>query len=1138
MRNGAQALLNGGSRIVLTVCGLLAVVPGTALAQSTLSNSPSTQAASPAEQSTTPAAGAAAQLGAPSNPQAEQAVAPPLGASPAEDAQNPEGTPPGQSADVVVTGFRASLQSALSQKRRSNQIIDAITAEDIADFPDANLAESIQRLPGISIDRDNGEGRTITVRGLGGDFQQVRLNGADALSVTGGGTDASGANRSRGFDFNTFASELFGGVTITKTTSAANDEGSLGAIIDLTTGRPLAYKKDRYALGLEGEYRENGKTVNPRLTGLFSKHITDTLGVLGSIAYQDQKQSIDSYQRSIGAFDYAYRSSQIMGATPNVFGFARPSTAGTGATFGSDPAAYALITPTTLIPALPSINHQDLHYRRLGATGTVQWKPTSHTEITVDGVYSKYDQDTTTSGITTIGLNRNGTNARVTQNTLRAANTTNGNADRFGTSSPVYTNCVPSATVDCGQSLNGGGLVPGTLTSYNPNNLNPYDYYNSRVSPGYIADPQSIGFYTQLIGRPNTKIRAANVNSAGIADYMVLDDVDWRSSTQEVSGSTRFYQGTVNLLQDIGDNLHFTGTVGYSRSEYRGTTLLAEFNAIDQDNYTFDARGGGKMPVFSPGFDVANPQSWSLVKGLSTIRYLTDDIVNTFRVARGNLTWDINDQFKVLTGVTVKRFTYFSNQGRRNSDIEAINPTLAEAKLSITDLGHTVGFGQGLDVSTGTPTSMYVPDIGKFIDQFGINCNCVNKWADFRAQIDARQANTVTENDLSGFLEFDWDSTFLGMPFRGNAGTRIARTIVRGTGAVGGAANGVTGVTITARNEYTDFLPAMNATWEFFPNTLFRIAASKVIARPQLAALTPGTTSFPTGLNATTAPQITVGNPYLEPYRATNFDWAVEHYFGRGGLISVGFFVKNLENFPQQIAGEYPLQAIYDAATLQQIYGNITSPTLLDYTQRGGNYAVRQFNNAPGGKIKGVEVNVQSNFTFLPHPLDNLGITANYTHIASRLNYLTSAQLATTRTMSGTAVNVYAPGPFLNTSPDSFNATFYYEDKRFSARVSGAYRTRYVTRFPLASGTCSVGLTTNNGAVCNSPVVSDFSFRESQLNVDAALSYGVTNFAKLTLEGRNLTNAPTYSTEYAADPVSQNYQSTGRVITAGVRLVF
>ncbi len=388
--------------------------------------------------------------------QAAMAAERPADPPPAAPAQ-PAAEPEGPNADVVVTGYRSSLANALGQKRASNQIIDAISAEDIANFPDANLAESIQRLPGVSIDRDNGEGRSITVRGLGGDFQQVRLNGADALSISGGNQSDSGANRSRGFDFNTFASELFGGITVTKSTAASNDEGSLGAIIDLNTGRPLASKKSRYALGLEGEYRENGKTYNPRLTALVSQHITDNFAIMGTVAYQRERQSIDAYRRNPGQFEYAYRNSQLNGVTPNTYGFARPSNQGTGATFGSDPAAYALVTPTTIIPALASITHQDLKYERLGATATMQWHPTAHTEIIVDGVYSRYKQDSTVSGITTIGLNRNGTNARVAQNTLRAIGTANGLADRVA----LYPSCTQSATLDCGQLNN--GTTPKTL---------------------------------------------------------------------------------------------------------------------------------------------------------------------------------------------------------------------------------------------------------------------------------------------------------------------------------------------------------------------------------------------------------------------------------------------------------------------------------------------------------------------------------------------------------------------------------------------------------------------------------------------------------------------------------------------------
>ena len=141
---------------------------------------------------------------------------------------------------VVVTGFRQSLQQAIGIKRNESAIVDAISAEDIADFPDLNLAESLQRIPGVSIDRVGGEGRQITVRGLGADFTRIRINGMEALA-TSGASDASGAsNRGRGFDFNTFASDLFTELKVTKTSSASIDEGSLGATVDLRTARPLA----------------------------------------------------------------------------------------------------------------------------------------------------------------------------------------------------------------------------------------------------------------------------------------------------------------------------------------------------------------------------------------------------------------------------------------------------------------------------------------------------------------------------------------------------------------------------------------------------------------------------------------------------------------------------------------------------------------------------------------------------------------------------------------------------------------------------------------------------------------------------------------------------------------------------------
>lgn len=1051
-------------------------------------------------------------------------------AAPADGQADPEGE------EVVVTGFRASLANALSDKRKADQIVDSITAEDIADFPDANIAESIQRLPGISIDRDNGEGRSITVRGLGGDFQSVFLNGADAQNISGGNQSDAGANRSRGFDFNTFASELFSGVKITKSVTASNEEGSLGAIIDLITGRPLAYKGDRFAVGAEAEYRENGDTWNPRLTALFSKRLADNFGILGTVAFQDQRQQIDSYRRQPGQFEFAYRNSQHTGVSPNVFGFARPTGTGTGPTFGSDPAAYALVTPTTIIPALPQIGRQTLEYDRLGVTFTAQWQPTSRTEIIGDFVYSRYRQDSNSQGITTIGLNRNGTNARVAQNTLRALNTANGLADRRA----LYARCDASASLDCGQSLYGNTLVAGTRASYNPFNLDPFDYYNSTVSPGYIPNAHSIAYYDELLGRPGTQIRAAHVNAAGQADYLVLDNVDWRSFADAQFGQTDFKQATLNVNHEFSDNFRVAITGGWSKSEFTAEGMLVEFNAIDRDGYVFDERNGGNMPIFNPGFNVSDPTQWTLVKGLSTIRYFTNEVNNEFRVGRANFELDLSEQFTLRFGGTYKTFDFDSLGGRRNSGIEAINPTLVEAGLQITQLGQLVGFGRGLNVPAGTPTSFYAPNLDAFRNYFSIDCNCINKWGDYRAQTDGRERNAVRERDMAGFVQMDFDLDVMGRRLRGNVGVRVANTRVDGTGSVGGAGNGVVGTIVTARHEYTDVLPAGNLTYEVADNFQIRFAAAKTMSRPQLSALTPGTTSFPTGLNSGgAAPSITVGNPYLSPFRSTNLDLSFEYYWGTNGFVGLALFQKDIGSFPQQVAGEFALQDVYEQAIIDQILANVTSPTLAQYITDGGVFAVRQFNDAPGGKIQGLELNVQSNFFFLPGFLQRFGVTANYTYIKSELNYLTGTALSTTQGQTGsTAVNEFATAPFLNTSPHSFNATLYYEHGPLKARVSGAYRKEYVNRFPLSSGTCSVGTTTNAGGPCNSPVVADFGYNEDTFNLDFAMSYKLTKAISLSVEGRNLTNTTQYRTMYQANPVSSVYASTGRIVTFGVRANF
>ena len=166
--------------------------------------------------------------------------------------------------EIIVEGYRSSLNASLSLKREANGAVDVIVAEDIADFPDLNLAEALQRIPGVAITRAGGEGRQVTVRGLGPTFTTTRINGMEALS-TGGFTDAlGGQNRTRAFDFNAFDSELFTRLAVHKTSSAEIEEGGLGATLDLRTARPFDYDGLTVATSAQLGYNDRSEESDPR----------------------------------------------------------------------------------------------------------------------------------------------------------------------------------------------------------------------------------------------------------------------------------------------------------------------------------------------------------------------------------------------------------------------------------------------------------------------------------------------------------------------------------------------------------------------------------------------------------------------------------------------------------------------------------------------------------------------------------------------------------------------------------------------------------------------------------------------------------------------------------------------------------
>lgn len=292
-------------------------------------------------------------------------------------AQNSQSTGDNTIEEVLVTGsFRESLNTALDIKKKQNGFVDAIVASDIAEFPDNNLAESLQRVPGVSIQRSGGEGRGITVRGLGPTFTTVRLNGMETVSTSGSTDAVGGNNRGRGFDFNTFSSDLFSSLTVRKTNSANVQEGSLGATVDLKAAQPFDY--DGFVFTASGSlgYNDLSEKSDPGASFLVSNIFADgKFGALFSLSYsertiQDEGSSTGRWSKAAGD---RFNRIQLDGqATPTVI-----------------PASHEV--NSAFHPRLPRYDSYQHDLNRLGSSLSLQFKPTDSTEISIDSLFAKFD---------------------------------------------------------------------------------------------------------------------------------------------------------------------------------------------------------------------------------------------------------------------------------------------------------------------------------------------------------------------------------------------------------------------------------------------------------------------------------------------------------------------------------------------------------------------------------------------------------------------------------------------------------------------------------------------------------------------------------------------------------------------------
>ena len=572
----------------------------------------------------------------------------------------------------------------------------------------------------------------------------------------------------------------------------------------------------------------------------------------------------------------------------------------------------------------------------------------------------------------------------------------------------------------------------------------------------------------------------------------------------------------MTLEQNIGDSMKLNVKFGRADSKFRNpvqtTTTL---DALNVNGYTIDFRDSDRLPRIVYPFDVTQPGgAFTLVAvpqvttgtqpttvpntTTSEIRIRPQGTNNRNDIGHVDLAWElVPEKLTLKGGGDYKKFKFESYEFRRVNQSDTI--FAPPAGTSIASLSTTIsGFGGGQSLPAGTPTSWVIPNLNAISQAYNIYCNCIISGpaggpGDFTLSSttngNARGGNrSVTETDTGGFLMAEFSTEASGLPMRGNIGARYVKTKQVATGFQ--AAGGGTEVTVT--NTYTDVLPSANLAINVTRDFIVRLAAAKVMARPQLGFITPGGSITTAGSLA-----ITSGNPLLKPFRAKTLDASFEWYFDKNALVGVGLFTKDIGTYIQTLRTNVPFNET--GFPLSLLPANFTGNEV---------FAVTTPVNTQGGKLSGYELNYQQPFTFLPGVWRNFGTLLNYTFVKSKIEYLVSPTATTT-----------ISDDLLNLSPKSWNATLYYDDGKFSARVSTSYRMGFLTGVPALN---------NN----------DVAGKNSTTNVDASISYKINPNLEVTLEGVNLTNEVNDQFISRARNSSVVYNVTGREFLAGIRYKF
>jgi len=784
--------------------------------------------------------------------------------------------------EVIVTGIRASLQQSMDLKRNATGVVDAITAEDMGKFPDTNLAESLQRITGVSIDRNNGEGKQVTVRGFGGGFNLVTLNGrqmpaASVGTITGNSDDVGSQGTSRSFDFSQIATEGVSGVQVYKTGNAAVPTGGIGATINISTAKPLDLG-NKASFGVKGVHDNGGdKSLTPEVSGLWSwANDAKTIGISAFGAYQD---------RSFGARGVNVSQYSFFNYSPSL-SFISPGTVNTPATVVVNAPAVGQLMA---LPANIGMSDAHLDRKRINGMVTLQFAPNENNTITADVMYTQTKLKSTNL-VPGIWFSRQFSYLQFDGNTTVAtpiklieqiappngrgkdyffaswADATKDDAHTFGLNLKHKFSDSWSMDADVATSdAKSGGDGPRGYNSWRMN--------LAAAGAGWQGAYYGGGLPTATIGVVDNAGPAGG-NGNGVLDIPDLSTETARTvlSTQD----TKNDQFNVAFSWDKGNGVSAKFGVGYMATD------MQQFHSETQDFL-----GGWGVGCRQPS--VGSPNCLSDIPPAQQAMIRQINVLNDF-----------------------KKLTFSGYPG----------------------------------AAAAAPPGYYLTTLGKesfYVDPYAFLL-AMNGYQHYDAQLKpvppafdvnnlngvAYDNNDVKEHIASAYMQTKFDGEIGGLKTQTVAGLRFEKTTVLASAqqkTVTGftwqsdndfAANLSSNLqTVQGSSSYTNLLPNIDFAVDLTHSVKARASVSQTISRPAYNNMFMTTTvqAWPTPSALGGVANATRGNPGLAPLESTNMDFSLEWYYGDSDYASIGFFTKSVNNFVGTGVSSVNLFGILDPAS-------------------------------------------------------------------------------------------------------------------------------------------------------------------------------------------------------------------------------